>query len=531
MRSISTLFAAAAVLATTVLADVDPIVIKGSHFFYKTNGSEFFVQGVAYQYPAADTANADPLANPTGCTRDIPHLLDLRTNLISVYSVDPTQDHSSCMASLADAGIYVLLDLANTTFSINRDDPAWSVDLYEHYTAVVDEFQQYNNILGFVVGNEVANQANNSNADAFVKAAVRDMKSYISSKDYRAIPCGYAADDDATIRYEVAEYFDCGSSDQAIDFYGLNNYEWCGASTFQESGYQARTEEFASWNIPVFLSEYGCNAVEPRLFTEVQAIFGTEMTVVWSGGVVFEYFQDVNNYGLVSLDGSSISLMEGYTSYSNQMKSIAPSSTNAASYTPTNLNAAACPTQNSTWDVSTNLPPSPNESLCQCMSSSVACGPSSDLSAEEVGNLLGVVCGLSSSACAGISANGSSGVYGPYSPCDAADQLAYALNAYYEEQSSQGNGASACAFSGSATLKSATTASSCTSQLSSASVQATATSASGSGSGSGSAASSSTSKAAAGSPHLHSAFGLSNGLQLGVYVVVALTSGVFMVIL
>jgi len=37
--------------------------------------------------------------------------------------------------------------------------------------------------------------------------------------------------------------------------------------------------------------------VEPRVFTEVQAIFGSDMTGVWSGGVVFEYFQDTNNYG------------------------------------------------------------------------------------------------------------------------------------------------------------------------------------------------------------------------------------------
>lgn len=42
---LSGLFGAASLLATTVAAvDVDPIVIKGSHFFYQTNGSELYVQ-------------------------------------------------------------------------------------------------------------------------------------------------------------------------------------------------------------------------------------------------------------------------------------------------------------------------------------------------------------------------------------------------------------------------------------------------------------------------------------------------------
>jgi hypothetical protein len=42
------LFAAAALLVGAQAA-VDPIVIKGQKFFYKNNGTQFFMKGVAYQ--------------------------------------------------------------------------------------------------------------------------------------------------------------------------------------------------------------------------------------------------------------------------------------------------------------------------------------------------------------------------------------------------------------------------------------------------------------------------------------------------
>lgn len=235
------------------------------------------------------------MADVVGCTRDIPLLSQLQTNTIRVYAVDPTADHDKCMSMLADAGIYVVMDLGEPATSINRDSPEWSLELYDRYTSVVDTFQKYNNLLGFFAGNEVSNAPNNTGASAFVKAAVRDTKAYIANKKYRTIGVGYATNDDDT-RTELANYFNCGPQKNAIDFWGYNVYSWCGRSSYHDSHYDVRTEEFSSYSVPAFFAEYGC-ITPPRLFTEVGAIFGKNMTPVWSGGIVYMYFQEANNYG------------------------------------------------------------------------------------------------------------------------------------------------------------------------------------------------------------------------------------------
>jgi hypothetical protein len=263
------------------------------------------MKGVAYQQEINSNTSAtdtelkivDPLADSSACKRDIEYLKKLNTNIIRVYAIDPEKDHKECMSELADAGIYVVADLSEPGLSINRDDPGWTVDLYKRYTSVVDELMKYDNTMGFFAGNEVSNQPNNTVASAFVKAAVRDTKAYIKSKNYREIGVGYATNDDADIRQNMADYFDCGDSDSAIDFWGYNIYSWCGDSSFKESGFDVQTKNFEKYNVPVFFAEYGCNEVRPRLFTEVKALYGKQMTDVWSGGIVYMYFEEENKYG------------------------------------------------------------------------------------------------------------------------------------------------------------------------------------------------------------------------------------------
>lgn len=226
---------------------------------------------------------------------DIPILKQLNTNAIRVYQVDPTADHTTCMNLLQQNGIYVIMDMSEPYESIQANNPQWNDALYTRYTAVIDAFAGYSNVIGFFAGNEVTQMANTTNAIAFLKAAVRDSKTYIKNKGYTKY-VGYAAADDADIRSYEKSYLNCGDQSSAIDFWGYNIYEWCGNSNYVQSGYDQRTAEFASYSVPSFFAEYGC-ITPPRSFTEVQALFGSNMTGVFSGGFAYEYFQAENNYG------------------------------------------------------------------------------------------------------------------------------------------------------------------------------------------------------------------------------------------
>lgn len=528
-------FTGAAILASTALAELDPIIIKGSKFFFKSNNTQFYIRGVAYQQEMSSNGTTDgsldykdPLADPEACKRDIPLLQELRTNTIRVYAIDPTADHTECMQLLTDAGIYVIADLSQPSQSINRDSPAWNDELYTRYTSVIDEMAKYTNTIGFFAGNEVSNNKSNTDASAFVKAAVRDMKAYIKQKNYRSMGVGYATNDDADIRVNLANYFNCGSEEESIDFWGYNIYSWCGDSSYTKSGYNVRTEEFKDYSVPVFFAEYGCNAVQPRKFTEVQALYGPQMSPVWSGGIVYMYFQEENDYGLVTIDNNKATKLPDFTYLSSEIAKATPTGVNKAEYTPTNTALQACPTIGDDWKAAASpLPPTPNKELCSCMMDSLTCVVKDDISQKELGKLFGVVCGYG--VCDGITANGTTGKYGAYSMCAAKEQLSFAMNKYYEEQVAKGNGAQACDFGGAATTKSAVTPTgTCKDLMSQAGADGTGTVTSAPTAGGATAAAAS--EGAAGPMVAPTAvnFGM---LQLGAYIITAFIAGAGMILL
>lgn len=297
LSTLTKAIAAGTALAGAALADVDPVVAYGSKFFYQTNGTQFFIKGVAYQEPSSsDTSFIDPLSDLSTCQRDIPYLTAIDTNTIRVYGVQTNESHADCVNAFADAGIYLIIDLGSPTQSIDRTDPSWTVDLWQRYTEVIDDFGNYTNVIGFFAGNEVTNNVTTTEASAFVKAAVRDSKAYIAEKGYNK-SVGYAAADVSSIRVQLADYFNCNSEDESVDFFGDNVYEWCGNSTFEESGYSTIASNFANYSVPYFFAEYGCNTVDPRTFTNIPVMYGSDMDYMLNGGIVYEYFNDVNDYG------------------------------------------------------------------------------------------------------------------------------------------------------------------------------------------------------------------------------------------
>ncbi|KAI6891430.1 glycoside hydrolase family 72 protein [Hortaea werneckii] len=303
----------------------------------------------------------------------------LGTNSIRVYHVDPDADHDGCMQAFADAGIYAWIDLDTfDTYVYSPQDPRWTEEQYSKFSKVMDAFHNYDNVAGFFVANELLNAGSDSVGAPYVKAAGVDMKTYRDSQGYREIPIGYSAADIAELRPNLQNYMACGDSfSETLDFFSLNAYEWCGDSSYEESGYSQLDKNATGYPIPIFFSETGCNVVEPRTFGDQAAILGEEMSDQWSGAIIYEWIQETNSYGLISYgppaptDAPAASnVVNGFTragtptpvspdfeNLSSVWASVTPSSVSKNAFSPSVTQPLSCPeyTEN-LWIVSADAP-------------------------------------------------------------------------------------------------------------------------------------------------------------------------------
>lgn len=228
-----------------------PIRLTTITAFY-ADGKRFYIRGLDYQ-PGGSSANEDPLADESTCKRDIEWFKKIGINTIRVYTVDNSKNHDTCMQALADAGIYLALDVNNPDYSLNRDKPGKSYNptYLQSVFATIDAFVGYSNTLMFFSGNEVINEAENTVSAPYVKAVTRDMRQYIGTRGYRAVPVGYSAADVSENQYLMAQYMSCGEKQTHGEFYAINNYEWCAPSSFTESGWDKLVDAYKNYSQPL----------------------------------------------------------------------------------------------------------------------------------------------------------------------------------------------------------------------------------------------------------------------------------------
>ncbi|KAI9572583.1 carbohydrate-binding module family 43 protein/Glycoside hydrolase family 72 protein [Boletus coccyginus] len=519
--------AAALAFSGAILSGVQAIqtVSRAGKYLYTADGNRFYIKGIAYQEQGqvvADPNNPfgepstyiDPLSNGTACQRDLPYLQQLGVNTIRAYSVNSALNHDTCMQLFSNAGIYAIIDLTlPLNGSIDRNSPSWTTALQDQYTETIHAFSKYDNVLAYNVGNEVVITPNGTAAAAFVKAAARDAKSYLNSIQSTAL-VGYAAiDGDSSWILPLAEYLSCdpsgaNSGSTAIDIYGLNNYQWCGTSTF-EASYASTEALYSAYNVPAYFSEFGCPSDPVTDWSEAGSLLSSDMSPVWSGGVAFSYFPASSaqgDYGIVSIssDGSTVTVNQNFNNLKTQYTQASPPNSPSKSAAGS-TSYPTCPQQNSNMLASTTLPPTPNLAACTCLENNLSCQftPTTSNYSATVGSLLNYGCSLLGQVggtCSPISADGGAGVYGTVSACDPTVMLSWVMTQYYLDNN---NNAQACSFSGNGTVNSQAPSSTGASDAAASSCLASATSTSvptlpaGGSTGSGGGSSPNTSGAAA----------------------------------
>lgn len=134
----------------------------------------------------------------------------------------------------------------------------------------------------------------------------------------------------------------------------LVSYQWCGENTFKGSGYDKLVEDYTSYSLPVFFTEYGCNEVRPRVWEEVGALYSEDMTGVFSGGLVYEFTEEDNKYGLVKLDGDDANIMSEYDSLVTAFAK-APTEPKIPSSATNPKRPVDCPAESSFQNINGNL--------------------------------------------------------------------------------------------------------------------------------------------------------------------------------
>lgn len=460
----------------SLLSATELRIKRVGRYLYDTSGDRFYIKGVAFQKPGKMKAAMpelqqlrgfaealdfiDPLADATTCHHAITEFKKLNINTIRIYSYDPKIDHSACMIALDKAGIYVIADISLPEGgSINRAAPTWDVNLLTTYIKQIDNLRKFPNILAFNIGNEIVTNNDNSAAGPFIKAAARDVKLYLQSVKSPAL-VAYTSADGKKFPSELARFLACeaGGSAPGLDLFGVNNFRWCGESSY-EAAYEDLTLEFQGLTIAAFFSEFGClTPGTPRLWSEVAVIFSRQMSDLWSGAVAYSYYPTDQGYGLVdSAEGKSPRVTEDFHNLARAYRRAKPQ--NRPKLSELGPPKQQCSSTNTNSFVITNLlPPEPNSEACDCVDQGAfSCQIRRDAPSSVIGELTDYVCNyLTNSSkpgdragCELISSSSSKGKYGLLSACSPSTKLNFAITQSFIRS---GLDPKACSFAGNATI-------------------------------------------------------------------------------
>ena len=131
--------------------------------------------------------------------------------------------------------------------------------------------------------------------------------------------------------------------------------------------------ELQGYPVPVFFSEDGCNIVRPRTFSDLQAIYGPNMTSIMSGAIIYEWTQEANDYGIIQYPDTAIQdgvvvpvgvpvpLQPEFNNLKSAWAAASPTIVSEATYSPS-MSVMACPaTTEGVWTIDGNaqLPDTP----------------------------------------------------------------------------------------------------------------------------------------------------------------------------
>ena len=194
----------------------------------------------------------------------------------------------------------------------------------EHYFRTIDCFTKYTNTLGIFATHGVINRPETTPAAEVIRAVVRDVKDYMSLRSVisgsRTLPVGVSNPSLPRIQLPMLQYFTAGRAEERVDFYALTDYTWVSASDMRTPGWANLAQMFSEVPIPCFLSEYGELSGGARLLQETAALYSPDMTPVFSGGFLYEFYHGPNRFGIVERDSKPGSKLPEFDAFKKQIR-------------------------------------------------------------------------------------------------------------------------------------------------------------------------------------------------------------------